>query len=129
MALNDAGLKGEGLDYINAHGTGTGLNDGMETKAVKTVLGARAYDIPMSSTKSMTGHAMGATAAMEAVFSLLSIRDNVAPPTINLDEPDPECDLDYVPNTARSAQVDVTMSNGFGLGGHNATLVLGRYQS
>jgi len=127
MALNDAGLKGEGLDYINAHGTGTGLNDGMETKAVKTVLGARAYDIPMSSTKSMTGHAMGATAAMEAVFSLLSIRDNVAPPTINLDEPDPECDLDYVPGSARQMPISTVMSNSFGFGGHNVSLIFRRF--
>ncbi|MCC6616832.1 MAG: beta-ketoacyl-ACP synthase II [Anaerolineae bacterium] len=127
MALNDAALNGDGLDYINAHGTGTGLNDGMETKAVKTVLGARAYDVPMSSTKSMTGHAMGATAAMEAIFSLLSIRDNVAPPTINLDEPDPECDLDYVPGSARQMPISTVMSNSFGFGGHNVSLIFRRF--
>lgn len=127
IALEDARLSGAALDYINAHGTGTGLNDGMETKAVRIALGTRAYDVPMSSTKSMTGHAMGATAAMEAIFSLLAIRDNVAPPTINLDEPDPECDLDYVPHTARQMRIDTAMSNSFGFGGHNVSLVFRRF--
>ena len=97
-ALDDAQLTPQDIDYINAHGTGTSLNDVMETKAVKRVFGEHAYNVPMSSTKSMTGHGMGATAAIEAIFSILALRDQVAPPTINLDEPDPECDLDYVPN-------------------------------
>jgi 3-oxoacyl-[acyl-carrier-protein] synthase II len=127
MALDDAQLTTDVIDYINAHGTGTGLNDAMETKAVKHVFGERAYHIPISSTKSMTGHAMGATAAMEAVFALLSIRDNIAPPTINLDEADPECDLDYVPNEARQFAINTVMSNSFGFGGHNVSLILRRY--
>jgi beta-ketoacyl-acyl-carrier-protein synthase II len=123
-ALDDAGLNPEQIDYINAHGTGTQLNDVIETKAVKRALGEAAYRIPMSSTKSMTGHAMGATAAMEAVFSLLALRDQIAPPTINLVEPDPECDLDYVPNQAREMALTHIMSNSFGFGGHNASLIL-----
>ncbi len=127
MALEDARLTPADIDYINAHGTGTGLNDGMETKALKTALGEHAYRIPTSSTKSMTGHAMGATAAMEAVFSLLAIRDQVAPPTINLDEVDPECDLDYVPHQARSLAIEVAMSNSFGFGGHNVSLIVRRF--
>lgn len=127
MALADAEMTGEDIDYINAHGTGTSLNDAMETKAVKAVLGERAYRIPMSSTKSMTGHGMGATAAMEAIFALLAIRDQVAPPTINLDDPDPECDLDYVAHTARSLPINAVMSNSFGFGGHNVSLILRRF--
>jgi beta-ketoacyl-acyl-carrier-protein synthase II len=123
-ALDDAGLNPEQIDYINAHGTGTQLNDVIETKAVKRALGEAAYRIPMSSTKSMTGHAMGATAAMEAVFSVLALRDQIAPPTINLIEPDPECDLDYVPNQAREMALTHIMSNSFGFGGHNASLIL-----
>jgi beta-ketoacyl-acyl-carrier-protein synthase II len=127
MALDDARLAPTDIDYINAHGTGTGLNDGMETKAVKHVFAEHAYSVPMSSTKSMIGHAMGATAAMEAIFALLAIRDQVAPPTINLHEPDPECDLDYVPNTARLMKIDTVMSNSFGFGGHNVSLILRRF--
>ncbi len=128
MALDDARMTPEEIDYINAHGTGTGLNDGMETKAVKHVFGKDAPFVPMSSTKSMTGHAMGATAAMEAIFALLAIRDNLAPPTINLDEADPECDLDYVPNVARQmAHVETVMSNSFGFGGHNVSLILRKF--
>lgn len=123
LALDDAGLNVDDIDYINAHGTATALNDIMETKAVKTVFGQRAYDIPMSSTKSMTGHAMGATAAFEAIFSILAIRDSVAPPTINLHEADPECDLDYVPNTTREMPIRHAMSNSFGFGGHNVSLI------
>jgi 3-oxoacyl-[acyl-carrier-protein] synthase II len=98
LALRDAKLSPENIDYINAHGTATQLNDPIETRAVKRVFGEHAYGVPMSSTKSMTGHAMGATAAFEAIFTILALRDQVAPPTINLDTPDPECDLDYVPN-------------------------------
>ena len=123
LALEDAKLTTADIDYINAHGTATMLNDIMETKAVKAVFGERAYKVPMSSTKSMTGHAMGATAAFEAIFSILAIRNNVAPPTINLHEPDPECDLDYVPNTPRELPIRHAMSNSFGFGGHNVSLI------
>lgn len=126
-ALIEAELNPEDIDYINAHGTATPLNDPMETKAIKRIFKDHAYNVPMSATKSMTGHAMGATAAMEAVFTVLSIRDNVAPPTINLDTPAPECDLDYVPNTAREMQIDVAMSNSFGFGGHNVSLIFKRF--
>lgn len=126
-ALEEAQLGPDDIDYINAHGTATQLNDDMETKAIKAVFGDRAYDVPMSSTKSMTGHAMGATAAMEAVFSVLSIRDNIAPPTINLETPSEECDLDYVPKIAREMPIDVVMSNSFGFGGHNVSLIFKRF--
>jgi 3-oxoacyl-(acyl-carrier-protein) synthase len=122
-ALDDAHLTPQDIDYISAHGTGTSLNDVMETKAVKRVFGEHAYNVPMSSTKSMTGHGMGATAAIEAIFSILALRDQVAPPTMNLDEPDPECDLDYVPNQARALPIKVVMSNSFGFGGHNVSLI------
>ncbi len=123
LALDDAGLSPTDIDYINAHGTATALNDVMETKAVKRVFGAHAYRVPMSSTKSMTGHGMGATAAMEAIFAVLALRDQIAPPTINLTEPDPECDLDYVPNTARPMTMSHVMTNSFGFGGHNVSLI------
>jgi 3-oxoacyl-[acyl-carrier-protein] synthase II len=123
MALDDAHMSPLDIDYINAHGTGTSLNDVMETKAVKRVFGDHAYNVPMSSTKSMTGHGMGATAAIEAAFSVLAIRDQVAPPTINLDTPDPDCDLDYVPNVAREMPIRCVMSNSFGFGGHNVSLI------
>jgi 3-oxoacyl-[acyl-carrier-protein] synthase II len=122
-ALHDAQINPNEIDYINAHGTGTGLNDVMETKAIKQVFGEHAYNLPMSSTKSMTGHAMGATAAFEAAFSVLALRDQVAPPTINLEEADPECDLDYVPNTSREVSMSAVMSNSFGFGGHNVSLI------
>jgi 3-oxoacyl-(acyl-carrier-protein) synthase len=125
--MNDAGLNAEDLDYINAHGTGTALNDTMETKAVKRAFGERAYSIPMSSTKSMTGHGMGATAALEAVVSVMALREQIVPPTINLTEPDPECDLDYVPNTAREMPLRHVMSNSFGFGGHNVSLIFAKY--
>lgn len=123
FALESARMNPTEIDYINAHGTGTALNDLMETRAVKHVLGEHAYNVPMSSTKSMTGHGMGATAAMEAVFSVLAIRDNVAPPTINYETPDPDCDLDYVPNEARDLKINCVMTNAFGFGGHNASLI------
>lgn len=126
-AMADAQLNPDDIDYINAHGTATSLNDPMETKALKIVFGARAPKVPMSSTKSMTGHAMGATAALEAVFSVLAIRDQVAPPTINYETPDPECDLDYVPNEARSMKMNYAMSNAFGFGGHNVSLIFKKF--
>lgn len=122
-ALKDAQLNPEQVDYISAHGTATPLNDPMETKAVKRVFGDYAYQIPISSTKGMTGHGMGMTAALESAFCVLAIRDQVVPPTINLENPDPECDLDYVPNQARQVKVDVAMNNAFGFGGHNASLI------
>lgn len=127
IALEEAGLKPEDVDYINAHGTGTPLNDSSETTALKLALGEAAYSIPISSTKSMTGHLLGAAGAIEAIFSIMAIRDNFIPPTINLDTPDPACDLNYTPNVGIARQVDVVMSNGFGFGGHNATIILGRY--
>jgi 3-oxoacyl-[acyl-carrier-protein] synthase II len=129
FALRDAGLKPEDIHYINAHGTGTPLNDAAETKAIKTALGEQAYSIPISSTKSVTGHALGAAGAIEAVFGIMAIQDNFIPPTINLDNPDPECDLNYTPNQGVSHQVDHFMSNAFGFGGHNAVIIMGRYKS
>lgn len=126
QALRDARLNTCDIDYINAHGTATQLNDVMETKALKLALGEHAYATPVSSTKSMTGHAMGATAAMEAVFAVLALRDQLAPPTLNLSEADPECDLDYVPNVARELPLNRVMSNSFGFGGHNASLIFAR---
>ncbi|MFN8380211.1 MAG: beta-ketoacyl-ACP synthase II [Anaerolineae bacterium] len=127
VAMQSAGITPDQIDYINAHGTGTGLNDMMETKAAKLAFGERAYRIPMSSTKSMTGHAMGGTAAMEAVFCIQALRDQIAPPTANLEEMDPECDLDYVPNVARELPLRVVMSNSFGFGGHNASLIFQKF--
>jgi 3-oxoacyl-[acyl-carrier-protein] synthase II len=126
-AIKDAQIAPEQVSYINAHGTATQLNDAMETKAVKEVFGEHSYKTPMSSTKSMTGHGMGMTAAIEAIFSILSIRDNVAPPTINLRVPDPECDLDYVPNEARHLNIETVMSNSFGFGGHNSSLIFQKF--
>ena len=123
MALKDAQLVPEQVDYINAHGTSTQLNDYTETLAIKEVFGDRAKKIPVSSTKSMTGHLLGAAGAIEAIFSMLSIRDQICPPTINYEEPDPQCDLDFVPNTARKQALNVTLSNSFGFGGTNATLL------
>ncbi len=127
QALADAKMTPQDIHYISAHGTATALNDVMETKAVKNAFGEHAYKVPMSSTKSMTGHGMGATAAMEAVFSVLAIRDQIAPPTMNLEEPDPECDLDYVPNQAREMPISRVMSNSFGFGGHNVSLIFKRF--
>jgi 3-oxoacyl-[acyl-carrier-protein] synthase II len=127
IAVADAGLTGDDIGYINAHGTSTMPNDKSETAAIKTLFGERAYRIPVSSTKSMTGHLMGAGGGIEAIASILAIKNGVLPPTINLDTPDPECDLDYIPHEARRAEIDVAMSNSFGFGGHNATLVFGRH--
>ncbi|PWQ94976.1 beta-ketoacyl-[acyl-carrier-protein] synthase II [Leucothrix pacifica] len=122
-ALRDAGLNPEDVDYINAHGTSTPAGDVAETMALKRALGDHANNVAVSSTKSMTGHLLGAAGGIEAVFSVLAVRDQILPPTINLDNPDPACDLDYVANTAREAKVDVAMSNSFGFGGTNGTLV------
>ena len=124
----DAALTPADIDYVSAHGTSTLLNDKMETLAAKKVFGADAGRIPMSSIKSMIGHLIGAAGAMEAVISVMAIRDNVVPPTINLHEHDPECDLDYVPNTAREMNVSTVLSSSFGFGGQNAALVLREYQ-
>jgi len=127
FALDDAGLGVGDIQYINAHGTSTYLNDKSETAAIKTVFGETAYSIPVSSTKSMTGHLLGASGAVEAIFSILAIREGIIPPTINYHTPDPECDLDYVPNQPRKAALRHVMSNSFGFGGHNATLVVGQF--
>jgi 3-oxoacyl-[acyl-carrier-protein] synthase II len=124
LAIEDAGLAPEDIDYINAHGTGTELNDPIETRAIKHTLGKAAYRVAISSTKAATGHLLGAASAIEAVITLMAMSHNVLPPTINLTEPDPECDLDYVPLQARPAEVCAAMSNGFGFGGHNASIVL-----
>lgn len=124
LAMQEAGIKPDEIDYISAHGTATPLNDQSETEAIKAALGEYAYETPVSSTKSMTGHIMGATGAIESVFCTLAIRDQILPPTINYETPDPLCDLDYVPNEARPAKVDVCLNNAFGFGGHNATLVI-----
>jgi 3-oxoacyl-[acyl-carrier-protein] synthase II len=127
-ALQKAGLRPEQVDYINAHGTSTQPNDGNETKAIKTVFGEHAYRLAVSSTKSMTGHTLGAAGAVEAVISIQSILTGTIPPTINLHHPDPECDLDYVPNEARHTTVNVAMSNVLGFGGHNTSIILKRYE-
>jgi 3-oxoacyl-[acyl-carrier-protein] synthase II len=127
FALADAGLQPDAIDYINAHGTSTPLNDRSETIALKNALGEHAYSIPISSTKSVTGHLMGGAGAIEAVFSIMAIQENFIPPTVNLDHPDPECDLDYTPHTGRAHPISIVMSNSFGFGGHNAVLIFGRY--
>jgi 3-oxoacyl-[acyl-carrier-protein] synthase II len=128
MAIETAGLKPEDVDYINAHGTSTQLNDLSETKAVKIVFGEHAYKLALSSTKSMTGHLLGGTGGVEAIYSVLTIKHGIIPPTINYETPDPECDLDYVPNRAREANVNVAMSNSFGFGGTNASLVFKAFE-
>ena len=127
-ALDDAGIDPTEVEYINAHGTSTPLNDLYETKAIKTVFKDHAYKLAISSTKSMTGHMLGAAGAVEAIFSILSIRDSMIPPTIHYETPDEELDLDYVPNTAREKQVNVVVSNSLGFGGHNATLVFRKFE-
>jgi len=127
-ALNDAGMNIDGIDYINAHGTSTPLNDAVETKAIKLLFLDHAYNLSISSTKSMIGHAMGASGTLEAISTVLSIKNSIIPPTINYEYPDPDCDLDYTPNEARQRSVNAALSNSFGLGGQNACLVLKRYQ-
>jgi len=127
LALNDAGVSAEDVDYINAHGTGTGPNDATETAAIKTVFESHATKLAISSTKSMTGHLTGAAGAIEAIICAFAIERGAIPPTINYGEPDPECDLDYVPNLARKQEVNVAMSNSLGFGGHNATIVLKKF--
>jgi len=127
MAIRDAGLKPEEIDHINAHGTSTPLNDATETQAIKRVFGEHAKKIPISATKSMTGHLLGAAGSTEAIFTILSLRNGILPPTINYEEPDPECDLDYVPNVARRKPIQAAMSNAFGFGGTNATLIFKKY--
>jgi 3-oxoacyl-[acyl-carrier-protein] synthase II len=128
IAIKDAGLKPTDINYINAHGTSTKLNDQIETLAIKKLFGGYAKKVPVSSTKSMTGHLLGAAGGVELAACILSIRDNMVHPTINYETPDPECDLDYVPNVARQVQVNVALSNSLGFGGHNATLIVKRYQ-
>ncbi len=127
-AMRDAGVNPDQIDYINAHGTSTPVGDVAETDAVKHAFGEHAKKLAVSSTKSMTGHLLGAAGGVEAIFSALALRDQIAPPTINYENPDPRCDLDYVPNQARDMQIDYAMSNSFGFGGTNGTLILKRYQ-
>jgi 3-oxoacyl-[acyl-carrier-protein] synthase II len=127
LALSDAAISPGDVEYINAHGTATVINDASETKAIKAALGEHSKKVPISSNKSMLGHLLGAAGGVEAIFTVLTIRDGIIPPTINYDTPDPECDLDYVPNIARKAQVNIALSNSFGFGGVNATLVFRKF--
>ncbi|MCB9453624.1 MAG: beta-ketoacyl-ACP synthase II [Anaerolineaceae bacterium] len=127
LALKDANLTPQDIDYINAHGTSTPLNDKSETLAIKKAMGEQAYEIPISSTKSVTGHLMGGAGSVEAVFTIMAIRNNFVPPTINLENPDPVCDLNYTPNVGVPHEISVAMSNSFGFGGHNAVIIIGKY--
>jgi 3-oxoacyl-[acyl-carrier-protein] synthase II len=127
-AIRDAGISTDDIDYINAHGTSTPLNDLNETKAIKKLFGEHAYEMAISSTKSMTGHLLGAAGAVEAIASIMAIKEGIIPPTINLDEPDPECDLNYTPKVAAKREIKYALSNTFGFGGHNATLVFKKFE-
>jgi 3-oxoacyl-[acyl-carrier-protein] synthase II len=127
-ALAAAGLQPDDIDYLNAHGTSTPMNDKLETLAIKKVFGEYAYELPVSSTKSMTGHLLGAAGAVEAGVCVMALQNQVIPPTANYETPDPDCDLDYVPNSARSAQLEAVMTNSLGFGGHNASLVFRKYR-
>jgi 3-oxoacyl-[acyl-carrier-protein] synthase II len=127
MAIDDAGIQPSEVNYVNAHGTSTDLNDKYETQAIKTVFGDQAYKMAVSSTKSMTGHLLGAAGGVEAAYTVLSLHTQIMPPTINYEFPDPDCDLDYVPNVARKAQIEVAISNSFGFGGTNGTLIFRRW--
>ena len=129
MALSDAGVRPEEVDYINAHGTSTHLNDAGETAAVKTVFGGHARTLAISSTKSMTGHMLGAAGAVEAIFSALALRDGFIPATINYQTPDPDCDLDVVPNQGRNAEIRYVLSNSLGFGGHNGSLLFKKWEA
>jgi 3-oxoacyl-[acyl-carrier-protein] synthase II len=126
-ALEDAGVAPEAIDYINAHGTSTPFNDKFETLAIKKVFGDRAYKLPVSSSKSMIGHCLGAAGALELIITTLAVKNDIAPPTINYETPDPDCDLDYVPNEARNLTINTAISNSFGFGGTNASLVVKKY--
>jgi len=128
MALDYAGLNAEDIDYINAHGTSTKLNDFSENNAMKEVFGKHSYKLAISSTKSMTGHLLGGAGGVESIFTVLTIKHGIIPPTINYENPDPECDLDYVPNTARQAKIKAAMTNSFGFGGTNASLIFKSYE-
>jgi 3-oxoacyl-[acyl-carrier-protein] synthase II len=128
MAIADAGIRPEQVDYINAHGTSTEYNDRTETLAIKRVFGEHARKVAVSSTKSMTGHLLGGAGGLEAGISVLALRDQKLPPTVNYETPDPDCDLDFVPNVARAARVDYALSNSFGFGGTNAALLFRRYR-
>jgi 3-oxoacyl-[acyl-carrier-protein] synthase II len=128
MAIEDAGITPDMIGYVNTHGTSTPLNDPLETKSIKKVFGDNVKDIPVSSTKSMTGHLLGAAGGIEAIISILAIRDGFLPPTINLQEPDPECDLDYIPNAGRKKDIDYAISNSLGFGGHNSALVFKKFK-
>ena len=128
LSLEDGKIDSSEVGYINAHGTSTQLNDAMETAAIKKVFGDRAYKVPVSSTKGVTGHLLGATGAVELIACAKAIKHSIIPPTINYEHPDPACDLDYVPNTAREQEVNVAMNNSLGFGGHNVTLVLKKFK-
>lgn len=127
MAMADAGISPANIGYVNAHGTSTPLNEKLETQGIKAAFGEHACNVPISSTKSMTGHLLGAAGALEAVFTVMALRDGVLPPTINQTEPDPDCDLDYIPNNARDLDVTIAMSNSMGFGGHNVSLIFARF--